>query len=309
MTNPNYVFFLSLTIIFIGFIIKKLGILTTQDGKIIAKLVLNVTLPALVLDVFSNIEIYPTLVLLPFLAFGYSLLVATFTYLFYRGCKNRYKGLLMMCSVGFNIGLFAYPLIRGIWGEVGMEYIIMFDLGNSFVVFILGYTLGSLYSPKIKPHSEKLNIKAIMKRVFSSVPLIILFLALIINLSGLILPLFLTDLLDILSRANMALTLLVLGIFVDFQFDKSYWKYVVRVLLTRYGFGLLIGFILLFVLPFGLEFNALILVGLVLPIGMSAIPFSVELGYDEKLTSMMVNLTNIISFGFIWVIVLLIGVG
>ncbi|MFO7794562.1 MAG: AEC family transporter [Promethearchaeati archaeon] len=309
MSNPNYLFLLSLTIIFIGFLIKKLGFLTEDDGKIISKLVLNITLPALILEVFSNIEIYPTLILLPFLAFGYSLLVSGFTYMMYRNYPVRYKGLLMMVSVGFNIGLFAYPLIRGIWGEVGMEYIIMFDLGNSFSVFILGYTLGSLYSPKIKPHEEKFNWKAIIKRVLSSVPLIALFLALIINLSGLILPLFLTDLLDILSRANMALTLLVLGIFIDFQFEKSDWKYVIRVLLTRYGFGLLIGFILLFILPFGLEFNALILVGLILPIGMSAIPFSVELGYDEKLTSTLVNLTNFISFGLMWLIVVLLGIG
>lgn len=309
MANANYVFLLSLTIIFIGFFIKKLGILSEDDGKIISKLVLNITLPALILQVFSNIEIYPTLVLLPFLAFGYSLIVAAFTYIIYREYPDRYKGLLMMVSVGFNIGLFAYPLIRGIWGEIGMEYIIMFDLGNSFVVFILGYTIGSLYSPKIKPHTEKFNLKAIVKRVFSSVPLIALFIALVINLSGIILPTFFGDLLDILSRANMALTLLVLGIFIDFKFDKSHWKYIIKVLLTRYGFGIVFGLILLFVLPFELEFNAVIFVGLILPIGMSAIPFSVEFGYNEKITSTMVNLTNIFSFILMWIIVLLLGIG
>lgn len=309
MSNANYVFLLSLTIILIGFFIKKIGILTEDNGKIIAKLVLNVTLPALILQVFSDIEIYPTLAILPIIAFGYGLLVAAFTYFIYRGYPNRYKGLLMMTSVGFNIGLFAYPLIRGIWGEIGMEYIIMFDLGNSFVVFIISYTIGSLYSPKIKPHKEKFNVKAIVVRVLRSVPLIALFIALIINLSGLILPLFLSDLLDILSRANMALTLLVLGIFIDLQFDKSNWKHIIKVLLTRYGFGIIVGLILLFLLPFGLEYNAVIFVGLILPIGMSAIPFSVEFGYDEKITSTMVNLTNIISFILMWIIVLFLGIG
>ncbi|MBD3214872.1 MAG: AEC family transporter [Candidatus Lokiarchaeota archaeon] len=309
MANANYIFLLSLTVIFISFLIKKAGILSEDDGKVIAKVVLNVTLPALILEVFSNIEIYPTLVLLPFIAFGFSLLVSAFTYVSYRKYPMRYRGLMMMVSVGFNIGLFAYPLIRGIWGEIGMEYIIMFDLGNSFVVFILSYTLGSFYSPKIKPHTEKFNAKTIIKRVFSSVPLITLFIALIINLSGIILPLLLTDLLDILSRANMALTLLTLGIFIDFQFDKSHWKYVIQVLFTRYGFGLLVGIPLLFVLPFGLEYNALILVGLILPIGMSSIPFAVEFGYDEKLASTMVNLTNIFSFILMWIIVLILGIG
>ncbi|MBD3194979.1 MAG: AEC family transporter [Candidatus Lokiarchaeota archaeon] len=309
MADANYVFLLSLSIIVIGFIIKKIGLITEDDGKIIAKLVLNVTLPALILEVFSSIVIYPNLVILPFLSIFYSLIIIAFVFLLYRKYPLKLKGLLMMTSIGFNIGLFAYPMIRGIWGAEGMEYLIMFDLGNSFVIFLFAYSIGYIHSPNLKPEKEKINLKAILKRLAKSVPLIVLFIALFINISGLSLPLFINDLLNILSRANMALTLLVLGIFINIQFEKQYWKEIAKVLITRYGFGLTFGVILYLLLPFGKVYNVVIMVALILPIGLTAIPFSVEFGYNEKITSTLVNLTNLISFGFMWLIVLLFGIG
>ena len=41
----------------------------------------------------------------------------------------------MMIVPGFNIGLFAYPLVEGIWGQEGIKYFGMFDMGNAFIVF------------------------------------------------------------------------------------------------------------------------------------------------------------------------------
>lgn len=309
MPNANYIFLLSLTIILIGYISKKAGIFSEDNARVIAKFILNITLPALILNVFSNIAINPSLILLPFLALGYSFLVLSFTYLISRKYPNRTRGLLLMMSVGFNIGLFAYPMIKGIWGIEGFEYVVMFDLGNGFVVFVYSYTMGFLHSPKIKPVQEKLEAKNIVKNILKSAPLFTLIVALGINLSGIQFPAFMTDILELLSKANTPLTLLILGIFININFDKSHWKMIILVLLIRYGFGLTIGMVLMFLLPFGTFINTAIFVAMILPIGMATIPFSVEFGYNEQVTSTTVNLTNIISFFLMWLIVLLFGIG
>lgn len=214
-----------------------------------------------------------------------------------------------MMSVGFNIGLFAYPMIKGIWGIEGFEYVVMFDLGNGFVVFVYSYTMGFLHSPKIKPVQEKLEAKNIVKNILKSAPLLTLIVALGINLSGFRFPPFIIDILELLSNANTPLTLLILGIFININFDKSHWKMIILVLLIRYGFGLAFGTVLVFFLPFGTFINTAIFVALILPIGMTTIPFSVEFGYNEQVTSTTVNLTNIISFFLMWLIVLLFGIG
>jgi len=309
MANANYIFLLSLTIILIGFLSKKAGIFSENNARVIAKFILNITLPALILNVFSNITINPSLLLLPFLSLGYSLLVLTFTYLISRNYPNRTRGLILMLSVGFNIGLFAYPMIKGIWGVEGFEYVVMFDLGNSFVVFVFCYTMGFVHSPKIKPVAEKLEAKNILKNIFKSAPLLTLIIALGINLSGIRFPSLITDILELLSNANSPLTLLILGIFININFEKSNWKLILSVLLIRYAFGITVGLLLMFLLPFGTFINSAIFVALILPIGMTTIPFSVEFGYNEQVTSTTVNLTNIISFFIMWLIVLIFGIG
>ncbi|TXT62575.1 MAG: Membrane transport protein [Promethearchaeota archaeon] len=308
MVDANYVFLLSLTVILIGFLVKKIGILNEEHGKNIAKVILNITLPALILDVFSEIEISPVLLLLPLLALFYSAIVLGISFLVFRTTSLTQKGIFLMTSIGFNIGLFAYPMVEAIWGAQGMEYLIMFDLGNSFVVFVFAYTVGFIYSPDLKPEKKQLEIKDVLKNILKSVPLIILLIAITLNITGIILPIFIKDLLNILSRANMALTLLILGIFINIDFEKENWKNIVKVLVLRYGLGLIAGIIVFLVLPFELIYNAVIFIALILPIGMSAIPFSVEFGYNERVASTLVNLTNIISFFLMWLIVSLLGI-
>ena len=305
MVNANLVFLFSLLIIIIGYIIKKLGIIPEKDGKIIAKLILNVTLPALIISVIYNIEIELTLILLPFLAILYSLFVLSISFFLFKKYPRDIKGLLMMTVLGFNIGLFAYPMIEMIWGEKGLLYVIMFDIGNSFIIFGLVYSIGLTFSPKENLERDQVQFRSIILHLIKSVPLISWIIALVLNISNVVFPIFVLDLLEILSRANMLLTLLLLGIFLNFKIQKSYWRYIIQVLLIRYSLGLTVGVLLFIILPFDSFYKVAIMIALILPLGMSAIAFSSEFGYSEELTTMIVNLTTIISFILMWMIVLI----
>ena len=308
MVNANLVFLLSLIIIAIGYIIKKLGIVTEKDGKIIAKIILNVTLPALIISVINQIELELTLILLPFIAIIYSFIVLSISFLLFKKYPKNVKGLLLMTVIGFNIGLFAYPMIEMIWGERGLLYVIMFDIGNSFVIFGLSYTIGFIFSPKNNIKQDRVQVRLIFLHLIKSIPLMSWVVAILLKISHVVFPIFVIDLLDILSRANMALTLLLLGVFLKFEIEKIYWYYILKVLLIRYSLGLIVGIFLFFILPFDSFYNAAILVAFILPIGMSAVAFSAEFGYNEELSSMIVNLTTIISFILMWLIVLILGI-
>ena len=77
-----------------------------------------------------------------------------------------------MCVIGLNMGNFAYPLVQGIWGEIGIKYIAMLDLGNAFVIFILIYVYSAIYSPKNEEFEKKIEIKHIGMQLLKSTPLI-----------------------------------------------------------------------------------------------------------------------------------------
>ena len=307
MTDVNVIFLTSILIIAIGYFVKRLKILKETDGETIAKIIFNVTLPAVILKFTTTIQFELSLVILPFISIAFGIIMALLGIVIFRNHPIHIKGAMIMTMVGFNVANFFFPLVEGIWGQAGMQYIALVDAGNAFTIFVLCYILSTIFSPKNQEDAVKINIKFVLNRLIRSAPLLSYIVAIVINLSGIIIPSFFSDLIDVIARANTALALLLLGIFLHLKFGKSEWASIIKVLVIRYSIGLLVGLSLFFLLPpsiFNPLFRIIICLSLILPVGLAVIPFSVENGYDQKLVTMVVNLTIIISFGLIWVLIL-----
>lgn len=74
--------------------------------------------------------------------------------------------------------------------------------------------------------------------------------------------------------------------------------------------GIIAGTLIFTLLPqdqFNSLFRIIITISLVLPVGLAVIPFSVEFDYDQKLITMLVNLSIIIIISFIllWFLILI----
>jgi predicted permease len=307
MENVNLIFLLSLSIIAIGFILKKLNIIKENDGKVIAKIILNVTLPSLILNVISSIDLSLDLLFFPIIIIIYSLSLSTLILYLFRKNHSQVKGLMLMTVIGYNIGNFAYPLIGGVFGLEGIRYLAMWDAGNAFIIFGLCYMYAEIFSPVKDSEQVKLNPKLVLYKLLKSVPLMSYVIALLLNISGIGLPFFIADVVEILANANMALTLLLLGILLNFSFPKNEWKEVGKILMIRYVIGFAIGILLFIILPFGLLYRTILLIGFILPIGLAIVPFSIEFKHNEKVANMLVNLSIIISFGLMWLIILILN--
>ncbi len=299
MNNVNLQFITALIIISIGYLSKRIGLVTEKEGGILVKVILNITLPALILNTFTNIEIKLTLGLLTLICIGFTIVLVLIAVLVFRKEKPESKGLMIVSTIGFNIGLFAYPLVEGIWGKEGLTHIAMFDMGNTpFVIFGLCYVLACIYSPL---HTS-IKIRHILKKLATLMPLWSFFIALILNVVGFKFPPIPGLAIKNLAETNGGLVFILLGIYLNFKLEKHYWKRLLKVLLIRYTAGLVIGLILYFMLPYSPIFRAIVLVALIMPVGMATIPYSIELGYDKKLSGALVNFSNILSFIIIWIL-------
>ncbi|WFR57440.1 AEC family transporter [Anaerocolumna sp. AGMB13025] len=298
MSDVNSQFLLSLLIIALGYISKRLNLVKEQDGEGISRIIFNFTLPSLVINTFSTIKVEPSLALIPVINIVYCTFLAALAVFFFKKEFQKNKGVFSMTSVGFNIGLFAYPLVEALWGKEGLKYFGMFDMGNALIVFGLCFFMASYYSSE----DGKVDFKELLKKISTSVPLLVYILTLLLNVTGLSYPKTVLEVTGILSKANMPLSLLVLGIYLSFSFEKSYWKSMFKVLALRYGIGLLVGLLLFFTLPFEPMFRYTVLIGLVLPISMTVIPYSVQFNYDKKFVGTLTNFTIIISFILVWII-------
>ena len=307
MAGFNYTFLLSLSIIAAGFVLKKAGVLSADHGKALSRIIINITLPALILKTVSSIELDFSLFMAPLICIMFSFAVAFFAGLIFKNEAPAEKGPAQMSSVGFNIGLFAYPIIQGLFGAEGLSTVAMLDVGNAFIVFGLSYLLGYLSSGA--GDGRPVNAAGILKLFATSIPFMSYVAAVAMNLAGLSFPRFAGDLLDTLGRANTGMALIVLGLTLDFNFDGRHWRLIAKVVGLRYVSGLIAGTLLFLFLPFSLLYRTVILFGLLLPVGMAVIPYSVEFDYDARITGTIANITMILSFVFMWLFMLFFGAG
>jgi malate permease and related proteins len=285
----NQEFLYIIIIIGLGYLLKRLNILQEKDGEVISKIIFKITLPALVLVTFDAVKIETSLILLPVIVLVYGIITAFLGLLVFKNEERELKGSLLMLSSGFNVGLFAFPLVYAIWGMDGLTYFSMFDVGASFVVFGICYIFGSYFS------GEGLSLKPIeiLKKLAKSIPLMSYIIASILNLSHIQLPDTIINVASKISGANMPLSLLLLGLFLNFKFDSQFIKPMLKFLTFRYGLGLIFGLVLYFILPYDIMFRYTILIGLLLPVAASALTFAVEFKYSTTSTRFIATMSNI----------------
>ncbi|PGT91610.1 MULTISPECIES: AEC family transporter [Bacillaceae] len=298
MGSFNLQFLYCVIIIALGYLLKRGGIIKEKDGEGLSRIIFNITLPTLIIVTFHDIKIETSLFLLILMGFLYGIFIGFFALFLFRKKQRNIKGMLGMMVPGFNIGLFAYPLVEVIFGKEGLTYFGMFDVGNAFIVFGLSYLIGSFYSKE----DVKLDPKTVIIKLSKSIPLMTYIIVVIVNLIGLQIPSTILNVAEIISAANMPLSLLLLGIYLNFTFDKSYIKLMVQFLGVRYGIGLLIGVSCFFLLPFDDMFKYTLLMGFLLPTSVSVLPYSVEFEYDQKFVGTLSNITIILSFIILWVL-------
>lgn len=296
MQQANNVFLITLAMIIFGYLLKKFDFLSEKDGKTISKFLMHTTFPALMLVSTARIKLEPSLFLIPFMAFAFGSLLLLVAWFAFKKQPNDLRGLLTMGAGGLNTGLFAFPIIEGIWGRDGLVYLIMFDIGNTAVVFGLVYTIGSYFASK---NIGKVNTLTILKKVIQSPPLQGMTLGLIINVSGITLPTVAMDFLDVLAKGNKPIVLLLMGLYLNFTLSKQQVKAIGKVLLIRYSLGLMAVILCCFAIQPSL-YQSIMIMAVVLPVGLTLLPFSDEFNYDSRMAGLLVNLSLLISFCLMW---------
>ncbi|GGM19418.1 malonate transporter [Paraliobacillus quinghaiensis] len=299
MDGFNQQFIFSIIIIGLGYLVKRTNILKERDGEALARIIFNLTLPSLIIVTFHDLTIEPTLLVLVIAAIVAGIFLSFIGILLFKKEQKSTRGMLIMMIPGYNVGLFAYPLVEGIWGTEGIKYFGLFDVGNAFIVFGLSYLLGSYYTSE----ETKVSMRDISLKLVKSIPLMTYMIVFLLNVLHIPLPSLFIDTASIISSANMPLSLLLLGVYLNFTFHKEYLRVVSNFLMARYGIGLLLGILLFILLPFEPMIRYTLLIGLILPIPVSALPYAVEFGYDKRFVGTVSNMTILLSFVLIWVII------
>lgn len=294
----NQQFITSVLIIGLGYFLKRMSLLKEADGSVISRIIFNLTLPALIIVSFHDMNFELSLIILVILGFAFGVILAIVGILVFKNEPQSLKGMLVMMLPGMNIGLFAYPLVEGIWGLEGIKYFGLLDAGNAFIVFGLTYLLGSYYASS----GNQLTLGQSLKKLTNSVPLMMYITVFLINIMNIPIPSFIVETASTISLANMPLSLLLLGLYLNFNFDRQYKKLLVKYVSLRYGVSFLLALLIYLFLPVSEMIRDTLVIGLCLPIPLSVIPYAEELKYDKRFIGVVSNTTMLISFFLIWFI-------
>jgi malate permease and related proteins len=305
MSQANHVFIITIAIILIGFLLKKFDFINEKEGKTISKFLMHTTFPALMIITMARVKLETSLILIPIFAIAVGLSMLLIAWFWFSNYEKVLRGILTMGVGGFNSGLFGFPIIEGLYGKQAMVYAIMFDIGNTFIVFGAIYSLGSYFSINKK---EQAGIKPILKKVLSLPPVLGILFGLLINVANIQLPTICYDFLEVLAIGNKPLVLLLMGVYLSFELNKNLMMAISKVILIRISVGIIVVLGIYFFVgnQYSLMKNVLMLCSL-LPIGLTILPFSDELGYDSRIAGTMLNISLFISFIFMWSLIWVLG--
>lgn len=292
-------FVMIILLIALGYLLKRINYLKATDSQVLSTLVLNVTLPSLVIVNLNSADLNMSFSILPIMMIVYGIVAKIIVIWFFRKYSNQMRGSVGMMTGSMNIGLFAYPLVNAIWPEKGMVYFGMADIGGAMIMFGLTYFVGSYFSEG----GDQFNFKFLGKKLIQSVPLVTYIVMFTLNMSNIHIWKPAIDFFSILSKANMPLSMILLGVMLSFSIDREYLPVTIKYLCLHYGLAIVAGTLVHFFLPVSDPMiKTTLLITWLLPVGVAIIPYSIQFKYKTlPFVGMVTNLTIIISIVILYV--------
>lgn len=289
-----------ISIIVLGYFLKKIGFFRQEDFSLLSKITIRITLPCAIITSFAGKTIDPALLSLTFLAIGCGLLYVLIGYMINRRNDKEQQAFEMLNLPGYNIGTFVIPFAQSFLGAMGVIAVSLFDTGNAVICLGGAYSLAAMVKD-----GDGFSLKRIARALLKSVPFVTYMIMLLTNLFRVPVPSFVLSVAGIGSNANAFMAMLMIGVGFKLELgNKKQVGTIVKLLSIRYGLATVFSLIFYFLLSFELEVRQALVILAFSPIG-SAVPgFTQELKGDVGLSSALNSFAMVISIAITVVLLL-----
>jgi predicted permease len=274
-------------IFLVGGLLRSFAVLTKVHAERLATLVFSVCLPATILVSLDQITFNPAMWTLPVAAGLITIPLLCSSWLLTRLLQlpRPTQGGFLVATGLVNSVYFSYPVVLATFGEEGLVYAVLFDLGQSLLTFTVVYALAVRFGAGV------LTNRSSMMRFFSAPPLWALGSILTLKLAGFSLPSWLHHLLMPIHLTTTPLASLVLGLSVSFTALRRHVLLALLGVVVRMGGGFLLGLMAANLLNLtGLE-RAIVILVAAMPSAVNAVIFATEAHLDEDLVTSIVALS------------------
>ncbi|OGQ92612.1 MAG: hypothetical protein A2284_04530 [Deltaproteobacteria bacterium RIFOXYA12_FULL_61_11] len=255
----------------LGQVLRRFAGFGPETSGTLLRLVLKVTLPALLLSTLPTLDLTPELAMLPLLAAinaGIAYLLGSRLLLPWLLHRGQAAPTAATAALGVMIAntSFILPFLGAVHGAEGLTLGCIYDLGNAVIIYTV------VYSFAVRRAKHPLGRRAIFFEVLTLPPLWGLFLGASLNVLALELPPPLYAVAHPLGAMTVPLLLLSLGLSIE-RLPRPEPALLAAIAL-RMGMGVLVG--LFFAEVFALEgvARSIILAGCAAPIGFNTLVFA-----------------------------------
>lgn len=278
-------------LVIIGFLLRQKQIIHPGDGHVMARLVINTTLPAVIFVSLARADIEPaSLIVLALCGAAIPLILHRLAMLLARimQLKRDIAGVMVLSAMATNIGFFLFPFFLAFYGKEGISRLAAFDVGNSLMANSYAYYVATCYGDR-----RACGLGTSLKRVLALPTLWANIFGVAVNLTGFSLPTLAVQVLEPLAAANTPLAMLTLGSFIELRFPN--WKPMLVAVGVRIGAGWLLGQAL--VLVFGLTGLArtAVSLGAAMPIGVIVLVYASMEGLDVDFAATTISLSILVA--------------
>jgi hypothetical protein len=284
-----------IVIFIIGFLLKKFKILKKEDSGVLSKLILNLVVPAIIIDAIWSMSFESSLLFIPLSAI---IIVASLLFIGYFSAQVfRLKGKIFASFIitfpTLEIGTIGYAFMLAAFGKLGLSRIVIFDAANIFFEFIVIYTLANILGKKSS------DIFQSILSVFKTPLIWAIILGVLLNISGFRSD-FLSNLFGMIGSGTIVLVMLLVAL--EFEPTKSSLKLPFLAMMLKAFSGLALGLLVssFFGLS-GLERIAVI-VGASLPTSIITIIFAKDNRLDTRYAANLISISLPFSILFIFLL-------
>ena len=287
----------------IGFVSGKTGYLPEKAGTVVSKLVMRVTMPALILSKmlsadFSADNYFDGLKLVA-VALVTLLLIFAITRPFTRLMKipDKSRNVYCMQSLFGNVIFFAFPLFQALFGDIGVLYALFFNVGND----ILLWTLGIYLAGKHKGGGFGNALKHILN--MNMIMFIIGLILVLSNLSAKLKGGVVYQTADMIGKATSPLSMIFVGLVMASSkgMFKNLGKKMLSILLAlqkQLIVPVLAGLVLLFAVKQGWISEVVMMIAvmqLAMPVGTLTVSIAAEYDSDYEMAADNVFVSTLLS--------------
>lgn len=276
-------------IIVIGYIMKKTGTLPESAAKVLAKVMMKVTLPCVFICNLNGLTISGDMT--SALLFGFAIefiLVGAAVLLSLRKSADRVY-IMQYCMPGFNISSFAMPVAQIFTSAFAVSSLVMININVALYFYLVTPVLVQIMARGEK----KIDVKGVAKSFLDNTPAVVSVVMLLLCLLHISLPEALITAIRPMANANATVALLSIGLL--FEFPKQLPKSNIIALSARLLLTVIAALLVWHgVIPFGEARDAMI-IAMFAPLPSSAPAMALHFGYKGSEVAFGASATLIVS--------------